>query len=145
MDPFTAYLLLRGLATLPVRMRAMQVGAQTLAEWLTHQDGIYRVFYPGLPGQDPQGLIGTQMDGSGAMVAFDVGTFATAARLCSRLKLITHAVSLGSTDTLIEHPAALTHRVVEEGAQPGEGILRISVGLEDPADLTADIGQALQR
>ena len=145
MDPFTAYLLLRGLATLPVRMRAMQVGAQTLAEWLTHQDGIYRVFYPGLPGQDPQGLIGTQMDGSGAMVAFDVGTFAAAARLCSRLKLITHAVSLGSTDTLIEHPAALTHRVVEEGAQPGEGILRISVGLEDPADLTADIGQALQR
>jgi cystathionine beta-lyase/cystathionine gamma-synthase len=78
------------------------------------------------------------------MVAFElVGGFAGAERVCAGLGLITHAVSLGGVDTLIEHPAALTHRVVAEAAQPGAGVLRMSVGLESAADLIADLEQAL--
>lgn len=146
MDPFTAYLMLRGLGTLPVRMRAAQESATVIAQWLAEQSGIDRVFYPGLPGADPAGLIGTQMSGPGAMLAFEMsGGFTAAERLCSSLDLITHAVSLGGIDTLIEHPASLTHRVVTQSAQPHEAVLRISVGLEDPVDLIADLRQALSR
>jgi len=146
MDPFTAYLMLRGLGTLPVRMRAAQESATVIAQWLAEQSGIDRVFYPGLPGADPAGLIGTQMSGPGAMLAFEMsGGFTAAERLCSSLDLITHAVSLGGIDTLIEHPASLTHRVVTQTAQPHEAVLRISVGLEDPVDLIADLRQALSK
>lgn len=143
MDPFTAYLMLRGIGTLPVRMRAQQESAGVIAQWLTEQPQVSRVFYPGLPGADPTGLIGRQMTGPGAMLAFEMaGGFGAAEKACSALRLITHAVSLGGIDTLIEHPASLTHRVVSESAQPHESVLRISVGLEDPADLIADLTQA---
>ena len=145
MDPFTAYLMLRGVGTLPIRMRAAQETAGVIATWLVDQPGVSRVFYPGLPDADPQGLIGTQMAGPGAMVAFEmVDGFDAAERVCSNLDLITHAVSLGGIDTLIEHPASLTHRVVTESAQPHEAVLRISVGLEDPADLIADLNRGLR-
>ncbi len=144
LDPWSAYLLHRGLATLPVRVRAQQQTAGEVATWLEAQDRVARVFYPGLPGQDPAGLVGRQMDGPGAMVAFElVGGFDSAERLCAALDLITHAVSLGGVDTLIEHPAALTHRVVAEEAQPGAGVLRMSIGLESAADLIDDLGRAL--
>lgn len=143
LDPFSAYLLHRGLATLPVRLRAQQESAGQLAAWLSDRPDLARVYYPGLPGADPGGLVGTQLDGPGAMVAFDVGSFERAEQVCADLSLITHAVSLGGVDTLIEHPAALTHRVVAEEAQPGSGLLRISTGLEDPGDLIADLAQAL--
>lgn len=143
MDPFTAYLMLRGISTLPIRVRAQQDSAGAIARWLNEQTNVVRVFYPGLEGQDRNGLIGTQMSGPGAMVAFEVADFATAERVCSRLQLITHAVSLGGVDTLIEHPASLTHRIVTEEAQPGEGILRLSIGLEDVHDLIVDLEHAL--
>jgi cystathionine beta-lyase/cystathionine gamma-synthase len=144
MDPFTAYLMLRGIGTLPIRIRAQQESAGVIARWLTEQPQVSRVFYPGLPGADPTGLIGRQMSGPGAMLAFEMaGGFGAAEKACSALRLITHAVSLGGIDTLIEHPASLTHRVVSESAQPHESVLRISVGLEDPADLIADLAQAL--
>ena len=144
LDPWSAYLLHRGLATLPIRVRAQQDSAQAVAAWLADQDACERVFYPGLPGCDPLGLIGRQMSGPGAMVAFDLGGFEQAERVCAALKLVTHAVSLGGVDTLIEHPAALTHRVVEASAQPGAGVLRMSIGLESAEDLIADLSQALQ-
>ena len=146
MDPFTAYLMLRGVGTLPIRMREQQRVAGEIAHWLVDQPAISRVFYPGLPGADPTGLIGRQMSGPGAMLAFEmVGGFDAAEKVCGALRLITHAVSLGGIDTLIEHPASLTHRVVTESAQPHEAVLRISAGLEDPADLIADLAQALDR
>ena len=146
MDPFTAYLMLRGVGTLPIRMREQQRVAGEIAHWLVDQPAISRVFYPGLPGADPTGLIGRQMTGPGAMLAFEmVGGFDAAEKVCGALRLITHAVSLGGIDTLIEHPASLTHRVVTESAQPHEAVLRISAGLEDPADLIADLAQALDR
>lgn len=146
MDPFTAYLMLRGVGTLPIRMREQQRVAGELATWLTQQPAITQVFYPGLPGADPTGLIGRQMSGPGAMLAFEMADgFDAAEMVCGALRLITHAVSLGGIDTLIEHPASLTHRVVNESAQPHAGVLRISAGLEDPADLIADLSQALER
>lgn len=143
LDPFSAYLLHRGLATLPVRLRAQQASAGQIATWLAAREDLDAVHYPGLPGADHHGLVGRQMAGPGAMVAFDVGSFVRAERVCAALQLITHAVSLGGVDTLIEHPAALTHRVVAEAAQPGAGLLRVSVGLEAAEDLIADLQQAL--
>ena len=146
MDPFTGYLMLRGIGTLPIRIREQQRVAGELARWLVDQPAISRVFYPGLPGADPTGLIGRQMSGPGAMLAFEMaGGFGAAEKVCGALRLITHAVSLGGIDTLIEHPASLTHRVVHESAQPHAAVLRISAGLEDPVDLIADLEQALER
>jgi cystathionine beta-lyase/cystathionine gamma-synthase len=146
LDPWSAYLLHRGLPTLPVRMRAQQETAGIVASWLLGQREVSQVFYPGLPGADPRGLVGTQMSGPGAMVSFELaGGFAAAERFCSGLRLITHAVSLGGTDTLIQHPAALTHRPVAEDARPHEGVLRLSIGLEGPADLFADLQRGFDR
>jgi cystathionine gamma-synthase/methionine-gamma-lyase len=99
-----------------------------------------KVYYPGLPECDPRGLVGRQLSGPGAVLAFRTSR---AGRLLARLKLITHAVSLGGVDTLIQHPAALTHRLVAEHAKPGEDLLRLSIGLEDPEDLVQDLAQAL--
>lgn len=145
LDPWSAYLLHRGLATMPTRVRAQQATARSVADWLAEQPACSRVFYPGLPGGDPEGLVGTQMDGPGAMLAFELaGGFSAAERVCANLRLITHAVSLGGVDTLIEHPAALTHRVVDPQAQPGAGVLRVSVGLEGADDLIADLEQAMR-
>lgn len=148
LHPLAAYLLHRGLATLPVRVRAAQAGAVELAGRLSHHPAVQSVSFPGLDGQDPQGLIGRQMDGPGSLVTFETkGGFAAAARLVERLELITAAVSLGSTDTLIQHPAAMTHRIVTpEGREKGgitASMLRLSVGLEAVDDLWRDLAQAL--
>src|SRR5690606_30627382 len=108
---------------------------------------VARVLYPGLPGGDPHGLLGRQMDGPGPMLSFDVGTYEAADRLLRRLRLLTPAVSLGSVDTLIQHPAGLTHRVISDAARASGGVspglLRLSVGLEGPEDLWADLARAL--
>jgi methionine-gamma-lyase len=144
LDPWSAYLLLRGLSTLPIRMREQQATAAIVATWLSEQRSVAHTYYPGLAGGDPAGLIGTQMSGPGAMISAEMGGgFAAAESLCGRLRLITHAVSLGGVDTLIEHPASLTHRIVSETAQPGAGIVRLSIGLESVDDLIADLDQAL--
>jgi cystathionine beta-lyase/cystathionine gamma-synthase len=145
LDPWSAYLLHRGLATLPLRVREQQRTAAMVAAWLVQQPQVTRVFYPGLAGQDPGGLVGTQMSGPGAMVSFELtGGFGSAEKTCAGLRLITHAVSLGGVDTLVQHPAALTHRPVSEAARPGEGILRLSIGLEDATDIIADLAEGLR-
>jgi cystathionine beta-lyase/cystathionine gamma-synthase len=145
LHPLAGYLLHRGLQTLPLRMRAAQSTAATLAVRLGVHRGVARVHYPGLPGGDPRGLLGRQLRGPGAMIAFE--TTGDPAVVVAALRLITPAVSLGSVDTLIEHPALLTHRLVgAEGKQVGgitPNLLRMSVGLEDPQDLWADLDQAL--
>ncbi|MEU4196493.1 PLP-dependent aspartate aminotransferase family protein [Kribbella sp. NPDC026611] len=142
LHPLAAYELHRGLQTLPVRVRAQQATAIKLADWLSAQPSVDRVYYPGLT--DPAGLIGRQQAGPGSVIAFALsGGFEAASRVAAGLKLITHAVSLGGVDTLIQHPAALTHRLVAAEAKPGEGLLRLSIGLEDPEDLAEDLQQAL--
>jgi cystathionine gamma-synthase/methionine-gamma-lyase len=144
LHPLAAYELHRGLQTLPVRVRAQQATAIKVADWLSAQPSVERVHYPGLT--DPQGLIGRQQSGPGSVLAFRLsGGYEAASRVASGLELITHAVSLGGVDTLIQHPAGLTHRLVAADAKPSDGLLRLSLGLEDPEDLTTDLAQALRQ
>ena len=144
LTPWPAYLLHRGLATLPVRVRAQQAGAHKVAVALAGHGLVRRVYYPGLPDCDPQGLVGTQMAGPGSLLAFELGSADHAERLLGAVRLLTHAVSLGGIDSLIQHPAGLTHRPVAAEAKPHAELLRVSVGLEDPADIIADLVQALE-
>ncbi len=144
LHPIAAYQLHRGLQTLAVRVRAQQEGAKRVADWLAEQPGVEAVHYPGAQGGDPQRLVGRQMSGPGAVLAFRVaGGYDAAAEVAGAVRLITHAVSLGGVDTLIQHPASLTHRPVAPDARPAASVLRLSVGLEDPADLVLDLDKAL--
>lgn len=145
LHPMAAYQVHRGLQTLPVRVRAQQDNAQVVVRWLARQPDVVRVFHPSLPECDPLGLVGTQMSGSGAVLALEVESFARAAEIAQNCRLITHAVSLGGVDSLIQHPASLTHRPVAPEARPAASVLRLSVGLEDPADIVADLRQAFDR
>lgn len=146
LHPFAAYLLHRGLRTLPVRVRAQQATAAELAGRLGAHDAVTQVRYPGLPGQDPHGVLGRQMRGGGAILALELaGGYEAAARFVEGCRLATHAVSLGGVDTLVQHPASLTHRPVAPEARPDAGVVRISVGLEHVDDLTVDLLQALDR
>lgn len=150
LHPLAAYLLHRGLPTLPLRVRHAQEGARCLVERLRRHPQAEAVFFPGLGGAAERAILGKQMKGPGAVFAFTLrGGLQAASRLMAAVELMTPAVSLGSVDTLIQHPAGLTHRVVEESARAGSGIneslIRISVGLEDPADLWADLEAALAR
>ncbi|RBP71546.1 MULTISPECIES: trans-sulfuration enzyme family protein [Brevibacterium] len=146
LHPMGAYLLHRGLRTLSARMSAMQATAAELAARLSTHPAVGTVHYPGLPGQDPKGLLQRQMDGPGAMIAVDLaGGFDAARTFVEHCRLVVHAVSLGGVDTLIQHPASLTHRPVSAEAKPGDGLVRISVGLEHVDDLAADLLSALDR
>jgi methionine-gamma-lyase len=148
LHPLAAYLLHRSLPTLPLRVRTQQAGAQVIAERLAKHPAVSAVYFPGLQGQDPKGLLGRQMQGPGSLMAFELKAgFEAAATVMAEVKLMTPAVSLGSVDTLIQHPAALTHRVVNAEAREQSGVtqslMRLSVGLEGPDDLWADLEQAL--
>ncbi len=149
LHPMAAFLLHRGLQTLPLRVRAAQRNAGELANRLEQHPAVRTVHYPGLAGGDPNGLLGREMSGPGSTVAFELhGADAGApGRLMAALSLITPAVSLGCTDSLIQHPASLTHRVVDAHVREEHGIsaqlLRLSVGLEHVDDLWDDLEQAL--
>ncbi len=150
LHPLASYLLHRGLPTLELRVLRMQETAQVLATRLAEHVGVSNVMYPGLPGADPQQLIGRQMFGPGSILSFTLAEDSLEAtqRFVSALRLITPAVSLGSTDTLVQPPAALTHRAVAPAALAATGIsaglLRLSVGLESAEDLWSDLEAALE-
>ena len=100
--------------------------------------------YPGLPGQDPAGLVGTQLAGPGSIIALELaGGYDAAARFTESCELVTHAVSLGGVDSLVQHPASLTHRPVAGEAKPNAAVVRLSIGLEHIDDLTDDLMAAL--
>ena len=142
--PMAAYELHRGLQTLPVRVRAQQDNAIALAGWFAAHPAVARVHFPTMPGADPAGLLGRQLAGPGAVLAVALrGGYDAAADLVQRTRLVTHAVSLGGVDSLIQHPASLTHRPVAAEAKPHADTVRISVGLEDVRDIIADFDQAL--
>lgn len=148
LHPLAAYLLHRGLPTLTLRVEAAQANARELASRLAAHPAVSRMFYPGLPGARGGHLVGTQMSGPGSLMSFDLrGGHDAAARAMARVKVMTAAVSLGATDTLIQHPAGLTHRMVPEAARAAAGItpglLRLSVGIEHVEDLWEDLAQAL--
>ncbi|WP_295010926.1 PLP-dependent aspartate aminotransferase family protein [uncultured Microbacterium sp.] len=144
LHPLGAYLLHRGLATLPVRLERQQRSAERIVAWLAEQPEIAEVRYPGIG--DVRGLVPRQMRGGGAMIAMRLRDGYPAAEvLTGSVRLFTHAVSLGGVDSLIQHPAALTHRPVAPEARPGADVVRISVGLEGPQDLIDDLAHALVR
>ncbi len=149
LHPLAAYLLHRGLGTLPLRVERAQSTAQELATRLEEAPEVVRVHFPGLPGSDPAGLIGRQMSGPGSVLAFELeGGYAAAAACMEAMRLATPAVSLGSMDTLVQHPAGLTHHVVPPEVRLASGIsngmLRLSVGLEDVEDLWDDLRLGLE-
>ncbi len=149
LHPLASYLLQRGLPTLALRVERAQATAQRVAERLAEDPRIRTIHFPGLPGQDPRGLLTRQMSGPGSVMSFELasGDPAEMRAFIGALRLITPAVSLGSTDSLIQPPAVLTHRVVDEAARAGVGIsaglVRLSIGLEDARDLWADLDRAL--
>ncbi|MFD7072825.1 trans-sulfuration enzyme family protein [Nocardioides sp. NPDC059952] len=142
LHPLGAYLLHRGLATLPTRIRAQQAAAIEIAAWLESHREVEHVYFPGC--EDDRGLVGKQMTGPGAMIAIALrGGYEAAARLTSSVQLFTHAVSLGGVDSLVQHPAGLTHRPVAANAKPSANLVRLSIGLENPEDLMTDLDRAL--
>lgn len=138
--PFDCWLLLRSLATLPLRIRAQSTTAAALATFLAAHPAVERVHYPGLPAHPGHALNTTQMSSGGAMISFEVrGGFAAASTVAARVKLITRATSLGSVESLIEH-----RKLAEGPTSPTpDNLLRLSVGLEHVDDLRADLAQAL--
>ncbi len=149
-SPFNAWLLLRGLKTLPVRMERHAFNAMRIAKYLAFHPKIAQVWYPGLTTHPQHELAKRQMQGFGGMIAFEIkGGREAAIRLLDNVKLMTLAVSLGDVDTLIEHPASMTHSTYspEELAETGisEGLVRLSVGIEHVDDLVEDLSQALSK
>ena len=150
MAPFTAFLVCRGMKTLGVRMRQHNENALKIARWLEADPRIETVRYPFLESNPQYDIAKKQMRGGGGMTSFDVkGGLEAGKKFINSLKLCTLAVSLGDTETLVEQAAAMTHTMipkeVREAAGITDGMIRMSVGLEDPDDIIADLDQALSR
>ena len=147
LSPFDSWLVLRGTKTLTVRMAQHNANGMALAEFLAGHPRVTSVIYPGLPSHPQHALAKAQMRGFGGMLAFDVGTFDRARDVCNRVRLMSLAESLGGVETLISHPASMTHASVPAERRRAIGLtdslVRISAGIEDAADLIDDLTQAL--
>jgi len=150
LSPFNAWVMLKGLETLKLRVEAQSQSALDIATWLESTKGVSRVFYPGLASHAQADLAQTQMSGGGTLIALEiVGGKQAAFDLMARLKVIDISNNLGDSKSLITHPASTTHRAVGEQARAemgiSDGMLRLSVGLEDVRDLIEDLQQAIIR
>jgi cystathionine beta-lyase/cystathionine gamma-synthase len=147
LGPMDSWLVLRGTKTLTVRMERTNANAQVLAEYLAGHPAVTKTIYPGLPDHPHHALARKQMRGFGGLISFDVGSLEAARRVLGRVRLMSLAESLGGVETLISHPAIMTHASVppERRAAIGitDGMIRISVGIEDVEDLRDDLAQAL--
>src|SRR3954452_23510295 len=147
LSPFDSWLVLRGTKTLTVRVAQHNANGMALAEFLAAHPKVTKVLYPGLPDHPQHELAKRQMKGFGGMLTFDVGTFEAARAVCNGVKLMALAESLGGVETLMSHPASMTHASVppERRAAIGltDSMVRISAGIEDPQDLIDDLAQAL--
>jgi cystathionine beta-lyase/cystathionine gamma-synthase len=147
LGPMDSWLVLRGTKTLDVRMERTNANAAALAEFLDRHPRVTHTIYPGLASHPHHALATRQMRGFGGLISFDTGSLDAARRLLGRVRLMALAESLGGVETLISHPAVMTHASVpeERRAQLGitDGLVRVSVGIEDIADLEADLEQAL--
>jgi cystathionine gamma-lyase len=145
--PMDCWLALRGTKTLELRMERHNRSAQHIAEWLEARSDITAVYYPGLPSHPQHELAKRQMNGFGGMISFDLGDVPRAKRVVEKVKLFTLAESLGGVESLIGHPASMTHASVPPALRQAMGLtdslLRLSVGIEDVGDLIADLDQAL--
>lgn len=148
-SPFDCWLLLRGIKTLGLRMRAHSHHAQVLAERLKLQGGgkVRKVYYPGLPDHPQHALAKQQMRGFGGMVSFDLGSRAAVDKFVARIQVFKLAESLGAVESLVCYPATMTHASIppEQRQRSGvtDGLLRLSVGIEDPEDLWEDLQRGL--
>lgn len=148
-NPFDSFLCLRGIKTLSLRMDLHNKNAMKVAEYLDNHPKIEKVYYPGLPNFEGHEIAKKQMSGFSSVIAFDVkGGFEAGKKLMKSVKMMTLAVSLGTVDTLIQHPASMTHSGVpkEERLKAGitDELTRISVGLENIEDIIYDLDQALE-
>lgn len=149
LSPFDSWLCLRGTKTLAVRMDRHCSNAMEVARWLVRQSVVKKVHYPGLADHPQHSLAARQMKGFGGMIAFDLGSLQAAAAFLKEVRLCALAESLGGVETIITHPATMTHAAIppEQRKAIGltDGLVRISVGLEDVEDIIADLSGAMQR
>ena len=150
LSPFNAWVILKGLETLRIRMEAQSAAALELARWLEAQPGVARVYYPGLPSHPQHALAMRQQKSGGAIVSFDVeGGRKAAWKVIDSTRLISITANLGDTKTTITHPATTTHGRISPEARAAagisEGLLRIAVGLESVEDLKTDLARGMGR
>jgi cystathionine gamma-lyase len=145
--PMDCWLALRGLKTLPLRMRQHDASGRVVADWLTRHPRVKRVYYPGLASHPQHELARRQMSGFGGMIAFDLGDPDLARHVAERTRIFALAESLGGVESLIGHPVSMTHASVPLAMRQAIGLtdslVRLSCGIEDTADLVADLEQAL--
>jgi cystathionine beta-lyase/cystathionine gamma-synthase len=146
LSPFDSWLVLRGIKTLPIRMEAHNANGLEIAKYLARKKQVQKIYYPGLPNHPGHELAKKQMSGFGGMIAFDLGSLDAARTFLERVKLCSLGESLGGVETLISHPATMTHASVplEERRRLGitDSLVRLSVGIEDVEDLIADLENA---
>jgi cystathionine beta-lyase/cystathionine gamma-synthase len=145
--PMDCWLALRGTKTLPLRMRQHDASGRRIAEWLKDHKAVKKLYYPGLPSHPQHELAKRQMSGFGGMVAFDVGDLALARRLVERVRIFQLAESLGGVESLVGHPASMTHASVPKPLREEMGLtdslVRLSIGIEEVEDLIGDLEQAM--
>jgi cystathionine gamma-lyase/cystathionine beta-lyase/cystathionine gamma-lyase/homocysteine desulfhydrase len=148
LGPLDAWLVLRGIKTLAIRMRQHQANAMAVAEQLCRHRAVQRIYYPGLPDHPQHALANNQMSGFGGMMSIETGSLENARQVLNGVRVFSLAESLGGVESLICHPATMTHAYFSEperlrlGITPG--LVRLSVGIEDVEDLVADLEQALK-
>lgn len=149
LSPFDSWLVMRGTKTLALRMEQHDKSGRAVAAFLEEHPKVRKVYYPGSASHPQHALARRQQHGFGGMVAFDVGSFEAARTVLESVKLCTLAESLGGVESLISHPATMTHASVDEAKRQRlgitDGLVRISVGIEDTDDIIADLDQALEK
>ena len=149
LSPLDSFLVLRGIKTLALRMERHERNAATVAAWLERRRAVRRVHYPGLASHPQHALARKQMSGCGGVVSFDVGSLARARKLFRRVRLFQFAESLGGVESLISHPATMTHGALPQAEREEigvtDGLVRLSVGVEDVDDLLEDLERALKQ
>ncbi|MFZ0707027.1 MAG: aminotransferase class V-fold PLP-dependent enzyme, partial [Candidatus Korobacteraceae bacterium] len=147
LSPFECWLILRGTKTLAVRMKAHDENGRMVADFLTRHRKVKQVFYPGLKSHPQHALARRQQTGFGSMITFETGSLGNAKRLLKRTRVCTLGESLGGVETLISHPATMTHMAIGAAGRKAigltDGMVRISVGIENVEDIVADLEQAL--
>ena len=147
LSPFECWLVLRGVKSLAVRMEKHDENGRAVAEFLRNHPKVKQVLYPGFPDHPQHALAKRQMTGFGSMITFETGSFKNAKKMLAKVRVCSLAESLGGVETLISHPATMTHAALGEKGRKEigltDGMVRISVGIEDVEDLLADLDQAL--
>ena len=148
LSPFECWLVLRGVKTLPVRMIQHEINGQAVAKYLESNSKVKEVFYPGLPDHPQHELAKRQMSGFGSMITFEMGSLKNAQKMLRKVRICSLGESLGGVETLISHPATMTHAALGEKGRKAigltDGMVRISVGVEDVDDIIEDLDEALK-